>query len=337
MDHRRKDGVQMKIYGNCTVNFLERLNMWKDPALKTPQKFAGNPIDIVKFEDRILAGYVEQSKDQITISREGMEYMRDILKKTAEENGQSESGGGSSMSLEDRMGWTHIMLHLDSNQLATRNGKEYDDMESLYEEYLGKQSGQDVKAHGESLWQAYADMRDRLEQEYADGTREVWTQDYNMGDDFIGAEFEIGGETVRYRKLTLEEEMAKLDDALERLTEDVAKKLAKEQAAKDSELVDKETGMTFSELMKETKDKLGELKDIIALFRKIDAEEKQRKEEEEKAKEVNIGQRLQQEASAHLQQTAQRGQQQRHYGEYVKMSGILSNVRTLAAMINVRG
>ena len=65
---------------------------------------------------------------------------------------------------------------------------------------------------------------------YENGTREVWTQDFEEGADYI--EFEMDGRNYRFHKLTMEEELARLDRAYEkvaRIAEDGANSMINTQ------------------------------------------------------------------------------------------------------------
>ena len=80
-----------------------------------------------------------------------------------------------------------------------------------------------VNIHKDSLMKAYQDVYNDIVTGYENGTREVWTQDFEEGADYI--EFELEGKNYRFHKLTMEEELARLDRAYEkvaRLAEDGA-------------------------------------------------------------------------------------------------------------------
>lgn len=76
-----------------------------------------------------------------------------------------------------------------------------------------------VDIHKNSLVKAYQDVYHDIVSGYENGTREIWTQNFDEGADYI--EFESEGKTYRYHKLTMEEELARLDNAYEKAAKDV--------------------------------------------------------------------------------------------------------------------
>lgn len=76
-----------------------------------------------------------------------------------------------------------------------------------------------VNIHKNSLMKAYQDVYNDIVAGYENGTREVWTQDFEEGADYI--EFEQGGKNYRFHKLTMEEELARLDSAYEKEAKNV--------------------------------------------------------------------------------------------------------------------
>lgn len=72
-----------------------------------------------------------------------------------------------------------------------------------------------VNIHKDSLMKAYQDVYNDIVTGYENGTREVWTQDFEEGADYI--EFELEGKNYRFHKLTMEEELARLDRAYEKV------------------------------------------------------------------------------------------------------------------------
>ena len=143
-----------------------------------------------------------------------------------------------------------------------------------------------MTTHAESLVDAYAAMYRNIVEEYENGTREVWTLDNSMGDDFSGVEFEINGQAVRYRKLTMEEELGRLKDSFNQLAEDVAKELAREDAAKkamEDKEIDPDEEVDFWKMKDIVEDFMDELDRLITLLEQMFA----KKEEEPE----NIGER----------------------------------------------
>ncbi len=91
----------------------------------------------------------------------------------------------------------------------------------------GKAPGEDVyehivNMHVNSLTKAYQDIYNDIVTGYENGTREVWTQNFDEGADYI--EFELEGKNYRFHKLTMEEELARLDEAYKKKAKDVADK-----------------------------------------------------------------------------------------------------------------
>ena len=87
-----------------------------------------------------------------------------------------------------------------------------------------------VNIHKDSLMKAYQDVYNDIVTGYENGTREVWTQDFEEGADYI--EFEMDGRNYRFHKLTMEEELARLDRAYEkvaRIAEDGANSMINTQ------------------------------------------------------------------------------------------------------------
>ena len=87
-----------------------------------------------------------------------------------------------------------------------------------------------VNIHKDSLMKAYQDVYNDIVTGYENGTREVWTQDFEEGADYI--EFEMDGRNYRFHKLTMEEELARLDKAYEkvaRIAEDGANRMINTQ------------------------------------------------------------------------------------------------------------
>ena len=72
-----------------------------------------------------------------------------------------------------------------------------------------------VNIHKDSLVKAYQDVYNDIVTGYENGTREVWTQDFEEGADYV--EFELEGRNYRFHKLTMEEELGRLDRAYEKL------------------------------------------------------------------------------------------------------------------------
>ena len=86
--------------------------------------------------------------------------------------------------------------------------KEYESMnETEFSAYV-------ADVYTKSLTDAYQTVYNKIVQGYQDGTREVWTQDFEEGADYV--EYEFNGKKQRFHKLTMEEELARLDEAFAR-------------------------------------------------------------------------------------------------------------------------
>lgn len=91
----------------------------------------------------------------------------------------------------------------------------YEDLQSKEADFL------DISGHVRNMMNAYAVMYNKIIDGYNDGTREVWIKDNSTGDGFNGIEFMSNGRIERYRKLTMEEELATLDHAFEKHAKDI--------------------------------------------------------------------------------------------------------------------
>jgi len=98
-----------------------------------------------------------------------------------------------------------------------------------------------------SLAKAYQDVYQDIVSGYENGTREVWTQDFDEGADYI--EFELEGKNYRFHKLTMEEELARLDKAYEKASKDVENRA--------NAMID--TARTIEKVMPEYKEKMRQI------------------------------------------------------------------------------
>ena len=179
----------MKIYGNYNHIFSE-LNQKCNGLLQKPGNNKSS--NIMGQEITLFANQV--SKDKVHISQEGLEYMKENLHK--EENIQNYMP----MPQEEQEIYNYIQSHLNVNTLTTCDSTEI----------ISK-----------DLMEAYTYMYNKIVDGYSDGTREVWIKDNNTGDDFNGIEFISNGRMESYRKLTMEEELATLDQAFEKYAQDI--------------------------------------------------------------------------------------------------------------------
>lgn len=205
----------MKVYGNYN-NIFSELNSKCNGHLQKPGNNKNSNI-MGKLQEITL--FVNQvSKDKVHISQEGLEYIKGNLHK--EENVPDYMP----MSQEDQEVYDYIQSHLNVNTLTTCDSTEilskdlwkmYKDLQSKEADYL------DIDSHVGNLMKAYTYMYNKIVDGYNDGTREVWIKDSNIGDDFNGIEFMSNGRIERYRKLTMEEELATLDQAYEKYAKDI--------------------------------------------------------------------------------------------------------------------
>lgn len=322
----------MKIYGDYTF-LLDKLNVWNDSQVK----IADNGAKIVEFADKFLEEQRAASHDEVSISLEGMEYLRDRMSDFGRMNGgyynndenELQTMAADGLSLMDGFCRTYILQRLDSEGANGVSGKLYGGIMSRYEEELSGRETGEMSSHAESLARAYADMKKNIEEGYKNGIREVWTLDKSTGEDFSGVEFEIDGSAVRYRKLSKEEELENLDKAFDQLTKDVAEKFAQmkteERARSGEELSDEEK--EFWTLAGWTD---GLIKEINSFLELIAREEEALKGKEEPE---DIGTRLSAEMQNHGLETAARGKLQAQYENYRKISRMAADVQTLLGNI----
>ena len=211
----------MKIYGDYSF-VLNRLNIMDQS--RSQIQFSKNGVKIVEFADKFIERQKAESKDQVAISKEGMDYIRDQLSDLSSgtaygaENGKNLSLiTGDKMSLMDGLCKSYISLHLDSVDEEGVSRNLYMDMDFQYRQEMNDRNPEDWNSHMESLSNAYAAAYTKIVEGYKDGTREVWVQDSSTGEDFSGVELEVNGQPVRYRRLTKEEELEYLDKSIEKL------------------------------------------------------------------------------------------------------------------------
>lgn len=325
----------MKIYGDYTF-ILDKLNIRNNSQVEVFQ----NGTKVVEFADKFLEEQRASAPDRVSISPEGMGYVRDKLSETegdgtffaADEDFVRISDDG--LSLMDGVCRGYILQRLDLEGANGVSGKLYGEMEKRFLEALDGKDEKNVKSYAESLAEAYGAMYKNIADGYDNGTREVWTLDTSTGEDFHGVEFTIGGNAVRYRKLTKEEELGRLRETFDRLTEDVARQLVEKEAPAESvggvggEL--REAGKVQAEedfwrtanIVKELMDELDRLiSEIEAMFAEKEPEP------------VNIGERIVSEARSHGAATIARGKQQAQFANYRKISQMTMNIQSVLGNI----
>lgn len=338
--HVAGESEEMKIYGDYTF-LLDKLNVWNNSQVKTFQ----NGTKVVEFADKFLEQQRAASTDQVDISREGMNYMRDQLSDLSSSSGYQAGDGvaakiaGDGLSLMDGLCRTYILQRLDGTDEDGVSTKLYNEMAGKYKEKLTVYENRDIRSHAESLAAAYLAERDKIMEGYANGTREVWTMAPSTGDDFSGVEFEINGRTVRYRKISMEEELTTVEKTFEELVKNVSMDIAREAMRKKSE-AGKEGGVPGGGEGEEVDENTKEFWDISKrasnildeldyLIKKILEEEMRKK----KAKEPTLGDRLAAEQSAYGVEIAARGKRQAQYANYKKMNQLASDAQTLLGYI----
>lgn len=242
---------------------------------------------------------------------------------------------GDGLSLMDGLCRSYILNRLDNIGANGASSNLYNEMSARYEEEMGLRDGTGVKDHAESLARTHLAMQKKIREGYANGTREVWVLDQSTGEDFTGVEFEIEGRAVRYRKLTMEEELDSMEKAFGLLKEDVAVRLVKEEAQKTycfeegaDKNEDKEAWSAedaFWKTAKVTEEMIDELEQLIAKIEELLKGEAEKPED--------IGARLTQELVAHGVQIVADGQRQAQCANYRKMSKLTMDAQSLLGYI----
>ncbi len=330
----------MRIYGDYTF-LLDKLNVWNNSQVRVSK----NGTKIVEFAERFMEQQRAASKDKVSISKEGLDYIVDQLPDLGSSEGKSQKPedkvlaktSGDGLSLMDGLCRTYILQRLDTTSESGVSGRLYNEMAGRYKENLQAQGDQSLSSHAQSLAMAHLAIREKIEEGYASGTREVWIMDTSTGDDFSGVEFDIDGQPVRYRKMTMEEELEAVEKTFGELVQNVSRHMASELIKREQVTVE-ETGTYngtevineyekgFWDLDKKASDLLDELKKLI---KEIEEEEARKK----KAKEMTLGDRLAAEQSAYGVEIAARGKQQSQYANYRKMSQMEAEARTLLGYI----
>ncbi|MCI9271664.1 MAG: hypothetical protein HFH11_11070 [Dorea sp.] len=323
----------MKIYGDYSF-VLDRLNVMYESRIQIAQ----NGTKIVEFADQFIEEQKAVSEDKVTISREGMEYLREQLSDLGAGVNVGTEGSTSTtqitnkdMSLMDGLCKTYITLRLDSVDETGVSTNIHRDLFSQYWQEMNKKDREDWSDHTQSLTDSYASMYKKIVKGYADGTREVWVEDNSTGEDFSGIELEIDGQAVRYRKLTKEEELAYLDKTFDELVKNQADQFAKEEAARNHKDTEKETDSSDEALAAFEKIVNGLVNEVKTLLERV------MKELEDllnfDGPEIDFEGRMEIEAHNHRIETAARGKQQSQYANYRKISQMASGMQALLGNI----
>ena len=178
-------------------------------------------------------------------SPETVKYM---ISKEGQEHFQNQVENGTRGTFSDQnLDWKKVQLDSIYNGIIEKSDNGFNnptiemELRGTYNVYLNEAYEQGkapevniydhiVNIHKDSLMKAYQDVYNDIVTGYENGTREVWTQDFEEGADYI--EFELEGKNYRFHKLTMEEELARLDSAYEkmaRLAEDGANRMIETQ------------------------------------------------------------------------------------------------------------
>lgn len=173
--------------------------------------------------------------------------------------------GVKNQNLSDKnLDWKKVQQDSIYHEIIEKSDNGFDNptiemqLRGTYIDYLNKayEQGKDpevnvydhiVNIHKDSLIKAYQDVYNDIVTGYENGTREVWTQDFEEGADYI--EFELEGKNYRFHKLTMEEELARLDSAYEKVAEHAA----------DGAKLMIDTQKMIEKVMPEYQEKIGEL------------------------------------------------------------------------------
>ena len=323
----------MKIYGNDSF-FTEKTGIRNAAQMKAVQENR----KITEFAGRFIEEHRADVKDRITVSREGMDYIREQL---SEMENRTDSDTGTEKSLtqithgvltpSDQLYADYIRLNIDT---VDENGVSQNLCLDLNAQFLHEMEGKDSRdwnQYMEALAKAYTSVRQHITRGYEEGTREVWIQDDRAGEDFDGTTLEIDGQTVHYRRLTKEEEIRYLDKSLDQFTQDVAKWYVKEEAAVKREEAEKEAYEAYKEenkgwiaferlvnrLVDEARNLFDKVREEIA---KLEAMNKN---------EIDFEGRMEAEAYNYRAETVERGRKQSQLENYRKISQMTSDVAAL--------
>lgn len=323
----------MKLYGDVSL-FADKTGIRNPLQLKALQ---GNR-KIAGFADKFIEDQKTAVKDEMEVSREGMEYIREQLHNldnetdsAAEKNNartQITQGKGTP---SDKLYAAVIGLNSDTINDDGVSRNLYLKLNSAYLEEMKGKDSRDWDSHMEALAKAYASVRREITEGYEKGTRTVWIEDDSAGDDFEGIELETDGRTVRYRKLTREEEISMLDKAIDKFTENVAEEyvrneesIIKEEAKQESWEAYKEENRDWIAFEKIVNNLVNEARTLLDRVR-----EEIEKLEAMSQKEIDVEGRMEAESYNHRAETAARGKQQAQVEHYKKMSRMVSDVMTL--------
>ncbi len=191
---------------------------------------------IAEIEDRTVKLEAESGKIKYQISTEGQDYFQYQV-----ENGTEGTFSDKNLDMKKIQQDSIYYKIMENSDDGFNNPTIEMQLCGMYNVYLNKAYEQGMKPgenvydnivniHKDSLINAYQDVYNDIVNGYANGTREVWTQNFEEGADYI--EFELEGKNYRFHKLTMEEELARLDSAYEkmaRLAEDGANRMIETQ------------------------------------------------------------------------------------------------------------
>ncbi len=323
----------MKIYGNDSF-FTEKTNIRNAVQMKAVQ----DNRKITEFADQFIEEHRADVKDRITVSREGVNYIREQL---SEMENRTDSDTGTEKSLtqithgvltpSDQLYADYIRLNSDT---VDENGVSQNLYLDLNAQFLKEMEGKDSRdwnQYMEALAKAYASVRQRITEGYDEGVRTVWIQDDCTGEDFDGTTLEIDGQTMRYHRLTKEEELSCLDKSIDQFTKDVAEWYVKEEESIRREEAEKEANEAYKEenmgwivfeklvnsLVDEARTLLDRVREEIAKLEAMNQNE------------IDFEGRMEAEAYNHRAETVERGRKQLQLENYRKISQMTSDVATL--------
>jgi len=230
------------------INILPR----KDVATISPMGKASSALQNLVNQIEVNQGGIKDQnpqKDSGHVNDENCpETVQYKISKEGQEHFQNQVENGTRGTFSDQnLDWTKVQQDSVYYEIIEKSDNGFNnptiemELRGTYNVYLNEAYEQGkayevniydhiVNIHKDSLMKAYQDVYNDIVTGYENGTREVWTQDFEEGVDYI--EFELEGKNYRFHKLTMEEELARLDKAYEkvaRIAEDGANRMINTQ------------------------------------------------------------------------------------------------------------
>lgn len=327
----------MRIYGDSSF-------LTDKPGIKnlSQMKLSQGNTKLAEFADRFIEEHRAVSKDQATVSKEGMAYIKEQLSvmETERESAAPDAGNLTQITRKeipptDELYADYIVLNSDVVDEDGVSRNLYLDLNCQYLHEMAGKENPDWEGHMEGLAKTYAAVRKKITEGHENGTREVWVRDDSTDEDFNGVELEIDGQAVRYRRLTREEEIDYLDKAADRFTENVAEWYVKEEKTKRAEEAKREAANEEREANKEWYDFEKIVDRLVDEARTLldKVREEIAKIEKMFQKELDIEGRMEMEASEYRAETVARGKKQAQYENYKKINQMISDVMVLRGNI----